>query len=177
MGASCAGSARPSWSASQARVERRLRRGRVLSQAERGMAGLLDAVDKHMDTCRLHFRRLPGRRPHFIRRGSAMDQRNTVRRAAIAASVALLAACQDTPTPFAPAAPQEPAALARSQQAQDRLEALFQATSPEVMAIPGTVFADNDEVAGRLVFGVEHIGAIRGVQNVLARHGVAASDY
>jgi hypothetical protein len=106
-----------------------------------------------------------------------MEPRNTLRRVAIAASVALVAACQDSPTPFAPPAPQEPALLARSQQAQDRLEALFQATSPDVMAIPGTVFADNDEVAGRLVFGVEHIGAIRGVRNALARHGVAESEY
>jgi hypothetical protein len=105
-----------------------------------------------------------------------MEQRNTLRRVTVAASVALLAACQDSPTPFAPVS-QEPALLARSQQAQERLEALFQATSPEVMAIPGTVFADNDEVAGRLVFGVEHIGAIRGVRNALARHGVAESEY
>ena len=105
-----------------------------------------------------------------------MEQRKTLRRAAVAATVALLAACQDSPAPTAPAAP-APVSLARSAQAQDRLEALFQSTSPEVMAIPGTVFADNDEVAGRLVFGVEHMGAIRAVQAVLAARGVAESDY
>src|SRR5215218_3207312 len=99
-----------------------------------------------------------------------MNSRNTARRAALVASVAFVAACQDAPT-----APTVEAA--RAQQAQDRLEALFQRASPEVMALPGTVFADNDEVAGRLVFGVENIAAIRGVQTALARLGIASSDY
>jgi hypothetical protein len=45
------------------------------------------------------------------------------------------------------------------------------------MALPGTVFADNDEVAGKLVFGVEHAAAANGVRNALARLGVDESDY
>jgi hypothetical protein len=46
-----------------------------------------------------------------------------------------------------------------------------------VMALPGTVFADNDEVAGRVVFGVENMAAVRGVQEALARQGVSPDDY
>ena len=41
-----------------------------------------------------------------------MEQRKTLRRAAVAATVALLAACQDSPAPTAPAA--SPVSLARS---------------------------------------------------------------
>jgi len=79
--------------------------------------------------------------------------RKSVARFAALAVIAL-AACQDASQPTAPVVtPQTPQA-ARSPQAQARLEALFQSTSPEVMAVPGTVFADNDEVAGKLVFGV-----------------------
>jgi hypothetical protein len=101
-----------------------------------------------------------------------MNSRNSVGRATLVAMVALVAACQDAPGPTAP-----DVRAARAPQAQDRLEALFRRASPEVMALPGTVFADNDEVAGRLVFGVENIAAIRGVQTALARLGIASSDY
>jgi hypothetical protein len=45
------------------------------------------------------------------------------------------------------------------------------------MALPGAVFADNDEVAGRVVFGVEHEGAGRAVRQAMARLGVAPADY
>ena len=106
-----------------------------------------------------------------------MEQRTILRRAALAASVALLAACQDASTPTGPLTTDDSPALARSSRAQERLEALFQAASPEVMALPGTVFADNDEVAGRLVFGVANISAIHGVQTALARRGIAPQDY
>ena len=69
----------------------------------------------------------------------------------VALGTITLAACQDaSQPPTAPALPQAPSA-ARSPQAQARLEAIFQSASPEVMAIPGTVFADNDEVAGKVV--------------------------
>jgi hypothetical protein len=101
-----------------------------------------------------------------------MTADRTVRRVLAVASLAVVGACQDAP-PVAPTATPTP----RAAQAQDRLEALFQKASPEVMALPGTVFADNDEVAGRLVFGVEHAGAIKGVENALARLGIARSDY
>jgi hypothetical protein len=102
-----------------------------------------------------------------------MEQRKLFRRAALLASVAFVAACQDSPEPTGPGSP----SLAPSARAQDRLEILFQRSSPEVMGIPGTVFADNDEVAGRLVVGVEHMGAITAVEAAFARLGVARSDY
>jgi hypothetical protein len=101
-----------------------------------------------------------------------MASKNTVRRTLVIASASLVAACQDASMPTGPA-PE----LARSPQAQDRLEVLFQKASPDVMALPGTVFADNDEVAGRLVIGVENMGAVRGVQNAMARLGIASADY
>ena len=101
-----------------------------------------------------------------------MVRNRTARRVAVAIGALTLAACQDAALPTAPAAPS-----ARATQAQDRLEALFQKASPEVMALPGTVFADNDEAAGRLVFGIEHMAAARGVETALARLGVAKSDY
>jgi hypothetical protein len=88
-----------------------------------------------------------------------------------------LAACQDaTQSPTAPVVPQTPQA-ARSPQAQARLEAIFQSASPEVMALPGTVFADNDEAAGKVVFGVENANAAIGVRQALGRLGVDEADY
>ena len=91
-------------------------------------------------------------------------------------SLVALAACQDASQPTAPAVPETPQA-ARSPVAQARLEAIFQRTSSEVLELPGTVFADNDEVAGKVVYGVEHAGAANGVRNALARLGVDEADY
>jgi hypothetical protein len=88
------------------------------------------------------------------------------------ASLAFLAACSDAAGPRSPGGPS-----AQSAQAQDRLEQLFQAASPEVMALPGTVFADNDESIGKLVFGVENMNAVRGVENALARLGISDGDF
>ena len=90
-------------------------------------------------------------------------------------SLIALAACQDASQPTAPV-PEAPLA-ARSPVAQARLEAIFQRTSSEVLELPGTVFADNDEVAGKVVYGVEHAGAANGVRNALARLGVDEADY
>lgn len=97
------------------------------------------------------------------------------RTAVVAAAVTLLAACGDTTLPTAAS----PDALASRATApgQDRIEEIFQRTSPEVMALPGTVFSDNDEVRGKLVIGVENMNAVRGVELALARMGVARADY
>ena len=95
----------------------------------------------------------------------------------VALGTITLAACQDAAEPpTGPAVPESPQA-ARSPQAQARLEAIFQSASPEVMALPGTVFADNDEVAGKVVFGVENEHAANGVRQALARRGIADADY
>jgi len=91
-------------------------------------------------------------------------------------SLIALAACQDASQPTAPAAPEAPQA-ARSPVAQARLEAIFQRTSSEVLALPGTVFADNDEVAGKVVYGVENAAAMNGVRHALGRLGVDEADF
>ena len=45
------------------------------------------------------------------------------------------------------------------------------------MALGGTVFADNDERIGKLVFGVENARAIPGVTRALAAVGAASGEY
>ena len=101
-----------------------------------------------------------------------MALRNTLRRTLTVASVFLVAACQDSAPPSGPT----PNA-AMSGQAQDRIEAIFQRTSPEVMAVPGTVFSDNDERIGKLVVGVEHMQAARAVEARLKHLGVGEGDF
>jgi hypothetical protein len=101
-----------------------------------------------------------------------MESRSTARRIAAVAALAVVTACQDSPDPTGPAPRAD-----RSPVAQDRLEAVFQRVSPQVMALPGTVFSDNDEAIGKVVIGVDNMGAARGVQQAMARLGVAESDY
>lgn len=103
-----------------------------------------------------------------------MARRITRSRAPFVALVGLAAACADAPTAIT-----APGAVdgARSAQAQERLEQVFQRISPEVMSIPGTVFSDHDERIGKLVIGVEDGIAGRGVATAMARLGVAAADY
>jgi hypothetical protein len=99
----------------------------------------------------------------------------SVPRHVLAAAVFLsVAACSDLPTPLAP--PSDALYAAGGFPAQD-VAAWFARSSPDVMAIPGTVFADHDEDANRLVFGVENPGLARAVQTVLLRHGVPAEAY
>lgn len=52
------------------------------------------------------------------------------------------------------------------------LERWFQRLAPEALAIPGAVFADNDESSNRVVVGVEHAAAAASVRGVAARLGV-----
>ena len=96
-------------------------------------------------------------------------------RTIVAAAVFAAVACTDSP------APSEPDALspsyARSTTAQDRLAALFPETSAEVLALPGTVYADHDEAQGKLVFGVENSRAIPGIQRSLAARGLSVDEY
>lgn len=61
--------------------------------------------------------------------------------------------------------------------AQDRLAALFANASPAVMALGGTVFADNDEAAGKLVFGIENEHARAGVERALQALAASTDDY
>jgi hypothetical protein len=82
------------------------------------------------------------------------------------------AACTDTPAPTSPALSPSVARGA----AGDRLAELFAAHSPAIMAMAGTVFADHDEVAGKLVFGVTNANAAAGAQRALEARGVSAQD-
>jgi hypothetical protein len=93
-------------------------------------------------------------------------------RAVALATVVLLAACQDTTVPLGP--PDDPQ---MSQVAGQDLRAWFARSSPEVMALPQTVFAGIDHDAGVLVFGVEHDGVTRGVQTALTRLGIPTTAY
>lgn len=89
------------------------------------------------------------------------------------ASLVILAACQDSPNPFEPP---DGASFSRSD-GQDRMAAAFAKASPQVLALAGTVFADHDEAAGRLLFGVENERVIPAVQTLLARLGISSADY
>jgi hypothetical protein len=95
-----------------------------------------------------------------------------------AAGALLVAACQNQREPTGPE--QIPSSQATAQQlpaqAQQRTT-WFRQVSPEVMALPRTVFADDDESSGLLVFGVEHAEVVAGVRAVLTRHGLPASAY
>lgn len=91
----------------------------------------------------------------------------------IAAAAVVVIGCADSPDPTAPL---QDASLSRGV-AQDRLAQLFARTSPAVMALGGTVFADNDEAAGKLVFGVENANAAGGVQRALQALGASPADY
>jgi hypothetical protein len=102
-----------------------------------------------------------------------MSRRNLAARAAALATIVFVAACQDMPTTLQ--APDD--ALAATAHAPQDLRAWFARSAPEVMALPQTVFADHDARSNLLVFGVEHPSVTRGVETVLARHGVPAGAY
>src|SRR5215212_5456517 len=96
---------------------------------------------------------------------------------AVASSVFLFAACTDTPTPNEPSVSGRSTSAERSQVAQDRLAALFPDVSSEILALPGTVYADNDEARGKLVFGVENETAVAGVTRSLIARGLSADEF
>jgi hypothetical protein len=79
----------------------------------------------------------------------------------------LIAACADSVAPTAPSGD-----VSLAVQGQDRLAGWFTHASPAVLALPGAVFADHDERANKLVFGVENERAIAGVRVALARLGI-----
>jgi hypothetical protein len=105
-----------------------------------------------------------------------MVPKHVVRRIVVVAAAGLAAAaCQDSAPPLAPSAAAP--SFEVSGDAQDRAAGWFARAYPEVLALPGTVFADHDEVGGRLVFGVENASAIGSVEGVLARLGIPSSAY
>jgi hypothetical protein len=88
------------------------------------------------------------------------------------ASLALIAACADAVSPTAP-----PSDVSLAVRGPDRLAAWFGAASSAVMSLPGAVFADHDEVANKLVFGVEKADVAPGIRVALARLGIPSSEY
>jgi hypothetical protein len=102
-----------------------------------------------------------------------MNTRLFAGRSLAVASLFLVAACQDAPPTSPPAESAQFSLMAASQ----GLRGIFDRASPEVMALPQTVFAARDEAAGQLVFGVEHAGVAVGVRNVMTRLGVPDSGY
>jgi hypothetical protein len=102
-----------------------------------------------------------------------MNRTHFLRRASTLACLAFAGACADAAGPTAPSI--DPSLAVHG--APGRLAALFAQASPAALAIPGTDFADHDEKANKLVFGVENAALIPGVRAALARLGVASSEY
>jgi len=96
----------------------------------------------------------------------------TLQRVSVLVCLIGAGACADS----IPSAPSSDASLA-VEGSQDRLAAWFNPAAAAVLALPRTVFADNDEKAGKLVFGVEDASAIAEVRTALARLGVPGADY
>lgn len=91
----------------------------------------------------------------------------------LVAVAAVLGSCTEASQPAGPSDDVQ-ASVTRG---QDPLPGWFEQASPAVLALAGTVFADHDEVANKLVFGVENAAAIPGVRNALARLGIPASAF
>ncbi len=104
-----------------------------------------------------------------------MSYRRGATRIFIAATALVAVACADSPTPSEPSSVTP--SFERSAVAQGRLAALFPDVSADVMGLPGTVFADHDEVQGKLVFGVENANAAQGVQRSLIGRGLSADEF
>ena len=103
-----------------------------------------------------------------------MSYRNSASRFVLAASALTLVACTDAPSSGI-TGPGDPSLS--SGVGQDQRAARFAKASPAVLALAGTVFADNDETSGRLVFGVENEQVVPAVRTVLAQLGVPGSEY
>jgi hypothetical protein len=107
-----------------------------------------------------------------------MLSKHVVRGAVVVTTIALVAACSDAPSPVAgPDVAPSLQVAPNPQAARAQLAAWFNRASPEVLALPGTVFADHDERGGKLVLGVENSGAMAGVRSRLTRLGIPSSAY
>jgi hypothetical protein len=98
-------------------------------------------------------------------------------RSLAAVSLAGVFACSDSSAPSDPSMNNPAPSAERSAVAQDRLAAMFGSVSQEVMALPGTVYADHDEVNHKLVFAVENEHAIQGVQRSLEARGLSPAEF
>jgi hypothetical protein len=100
--------------------------------------------------------------------------RDSAPRLVLAASVFVLAACADAPSNGL-TGPPDPA-FSRGV-GQEQRAAHFKKASPAVLALAGTVFADDDEVNHRLVFGVENERVIPSVRTALSQLGIPSAEY
>ena len=103
-----------------------------------------------------------------------MYLRDSAPRFVLAASAFLLAACADAPSNGL-TGPTDPA-FSRGV-GQEQRAAHFKKASPAVLALAGTVYADDDELKQRLVFGVENERVIPSVQAALSQLGIPSSEY
>jgi hypothetical protein len=106
-----------------------------------------------------------------------MLSRHRVGRAVAVATVALVAACQDAAPPVTGPDLGPLQSVTPQEASQGQLAAWFSRASPEILALPATVFADHDEDAGQLVFGVENAAASSQVRTTLAGLGIPSSAY
>ena len=102
-----------------------------------------------------------------------MRRKQIVRHVSLIACIFSVAACADAASPTEPS----PDVNLGVQGQESRLAAWFNRASPEVLALGGTVFADHDEKANKLVFGVENAAAIHGVRHALARLGIPSDAF
>jgi hypothetical protein len=100
-----------------------------------------------------------------------MQPRFSARHLLFGSSLLVLAACADSST--SPISHESSDAAAR----QERAEAAFQRVSPDVMSLPNTVFADNDERIGKVVIGISNLNAAAAVRAAMERNGIGAGDY
>src|SRR5688572_30793571 len=110
--------------------------------------------------------------PNATPREVSVNRKHSARRVVPLAALALTAACADAVSPTAPS-PDPSLGV----QGQDRLPGWFASASPAVLALPGAVFADLDERANKLVFGVERDDVAPGIRVALARLGVPPSAF
>ena len=103
-----------------------------------------------------------------------MHSKNFTSRFALVASTFVLAACTDAASNGV-TGPPDPA-LSRATP-QEQRAAHFKTASPAVLALAGTVFADDDEVKQLLVFGVEKESVIPSVRMALSQLGISDSEY
>lgn len=87
--------------------------------------------------------------------------------------IAAVAACGGAPE----AQDQGEVVQAVTAQSHAQVARWFELASPEVLALPGTVFAAHDEATNRLVVGVENAAASDGVRTALAHLGIPGSAF
>jgi len=90
-------------------------------------------------------------------------------------AILALTACADESSLVS--AVQESSAESRATAPGQAVAADFARSSPEVMALAGTVFSAVDEATGQIVFGVERRSVANEIAPIMARHGIPATRF